>query len=104
MNTDTETISTDRTLQLLADEQRRELLRFLIETDKDVVTVDDLVAAAAGPDPAETQRTRIEIHHVHLPKLDDAGVVDYDPEHGLIRYRSAESIEQLLGFVSKTLE
>jgi hypothetical protein len=33
------------------------------------------------PDDRETlHRVKIELHHVHLPKMDDFGVVDYDTD------------------------
>lgn len=41
------------------------------------VSPDDLTAR-------DVERTKVELHHNHLPKLDDAGVVDYESEDGRV--------------------
>jgi hypothetical protein len=56
----------DDYLQLLANEQRRRLLRALLGSDGSA-TVD-------ADDPA----ARARLYHVHLPKLESAGLVDWN--------------------------
>ena len=34
---------------------------------------------------AAAARVKLDLHHVHLPKLDEAGVIDYDPESCVVR-------------------
>jgi hypothetical protein len=63
----------DDYLRLLADEQKRRLLRDLLEADGDPVSVET-------DDPDERARR----HHIHLPKLSDAGLIDWDPRDDLI--------------------
>ncbi|WP_372912774.1 transcriptional regulator [Salinigranum sp.] len=56
----------DDYLQLLANEQRRRLLRTLLASDGSVTVDPD--------DPAAQAR----LYHVHLPKLESAGLVDWN--------------------------
>jgi hypothetical protein len=62
----------DDYLRLLADERNRRLLRSLDESDDPVSTASD--------DP----QVRARLHHVHLPKLVEAGLVDWDPRNDVI--------------------
>ncbi|MCO8256722.1 ArsR family transcriptional regulator [Haladaptatus sp. AB618] len=34
---------------------------------------------------AEIKSMKIQLHHIHLPKLADAGYIDWDPDTGAIR-------------------
>ena len=76
----------DAVLRVLSDESRRRIVA-LLACRNDLSTLDDLAAAVAarGDDPedasidAET-RARTELHHRHLPKLADAGLLTYDYE------------------------
>ena len=75
--------STDIALSLLADEYRRLAVEALFGREGPLSLV-DLAAAVADrhPDePAGRSETEIAtaLHHGHLPKLDDADLVDYDP-------------------------
>lgn len=47
-------------------------------------------------------RLEHELYHVHLPKLADAGYVDWDPEEDLIRHGPAfEAIDPVIGDLRK---
>lgn len=75
----------DELFHLLGDERRRRTVRYLLEEDGETVEVDALAAALAdGADGratgADRQRVAITLAHAHLPKLEAAGVVDYDPD------------------------
>ena len=67
----------------LASDQRRALVQYLTEAgDRTTVAevVDHLLDGDRGS--ARDERTRLitKLHHVHLPKLDAVGVVEFDPE------------------------
>ena len=75
----------DQRYRLLASARRRLVIDILAETTEPVgleelaegvVTREDV---APSSDDAK-ERVAISLHHVHLPKLSDAGVLDYDPE------------------------
>jgi hypothetical protein len=109
MNTHTQTVSTEELLQLIANPVRRAALGYLVENGDAAVGLEQLVVGAAdhgAPSVARAthERTSRELYHVHLPKLADIGVVDFDRRHGTVRYRPDEVLEALLTFVSATLE
>lgn len=72
-------------LDLLGNQRRRYVLHYLCEHEETVVH--SLVTHVArrenpGPDsplaPTQQERLRVEIMHAHLPKLADAGLVEFD--------------------------
>lgn len=87
-------------LQLLAPERRRAVMRALIEDPDTTHQVEDIVTAIQEPsddlaDEVGNQKyLRSSLHHTHLPKLDEGGVVEYDPDDGSVQYRGDPLIEQ----------
>ncbi len=75
----------DAVFEVLADADRRIALSYLARTDGPT-PVDDVVDAvvreAAGGDAGVDARGRVAaaFHHNHLPRMADAGLVDYDVE------------------------
>lgn len=71
--------------RLLAAERRRLALDVLADRTapvdlEDLATAISAREADAPPRPTYTDdRVAITLHHQHLPMLDEAGVVDYDP-------------------------
>lgn len=106
MGTDRSVVSESRldaALSLVADRQRRRVIRRL-RTDSDGETtfeelVDDLHDADATESlPADTDREGLEIRliHSHLPKLADHGLIEHRRDEGVIRYRPDERVEAVL--------
>lgn len=67
---------TDRIYRLVADDERRTLLGLLADADR--VPVEDLRASIT--DDGDSQHADIRLHHIHLPKLEDADLVRRDDE------------------------
>lgn len=76
----------------LAHPYRRHLLRYLT-LNKYMVTVEDIAEEIAAQDQdkkraavTEDERKRVQLHlfHNHLPRLRDAGLVDYDEKSGMV--------------------
>lgn len=87
-STQTDALAPETIFSLLSDERRRHVVAALADRTTEI-TLDELVstitsrnlAGSEATDPAATKkRIKIALHHVHLPKLDDAGVVEYDPD------------------------
>lgn len=74
----------DAAFDALATEHGRALVAHLADADEETVVVDDL-AARIAEDGADDPLLRARFHHTHLPKLDDAGLLDYDADRGLVR-------------------
>lgn len=82
----------DTVLDLCRDQQRRIVLVALAD-EKRALTVRDLTQAIVKHDHntplteiSEEVVTRIHIslHHRHLPKLEAAGIIEYDPERNVV--------------------
>lgn len=67
----------DAMFRALADKRRRRLLIALLEHDPgDDLPVPDVVR----PDDQPVETLGLELHHVHLPVLEDRGFVEWDRE------------------------
>jgi DNA-binding transcriptional ArsR family regulator len=72
----------DATLELLSNQRRRYVLYYLREQGSPV-SVDELadrVTMWEGDPSTDRSKIRTDLYHSQLPRLDDAGVVDFDPE------------------------
>lgn len=83
-------LSENEVHELLRNERRRAVLR-IIRDGSDSVPVRDLAeriaAEETGTEPAprsDRQSVYISLIQTHLPKLDDASVIDYDDQHKTI--------------------
>lgn len=93
----------DTDFEVLSDSRRRYLLYYLFSIDDDVTDLDAAVdavctyeAAGTGSDDRPSREiVRTELHHVHLPRLAEVGVLDYDPRQGTIRFDGRPSLEEL---------
>ena len=111
MTTDTRTFSTETLFQSLAHPRRRTILHHLVENGDETVALDELTETIATDGGTATishesddTRTRVELHHVHLPKLAAAGIIEYDADRHTVQYRASVQVETLLEFVSTDLE
>ena len=99
---------------VLSNPLRRALLEYFHASDEKTASLEDLVshvrqysfdARSVRSDDASFVRT--QLHHVHLPKLDEHDVIEYDPRSSTVRYRPDPSfergIEEILGHVRATL-
>lgn len=87
--------SLDSLFVALADQRRRSVCRYIARTGEPVVTLDELAASVSPkeqPVPASPaaeagadENVRVSLHHVHLPKLDDAAIVEYARERKAVR-------------------
>lgn len=84
--------SVDELFGLLANERRQALLSVLA-TRGGPVDVDELTRAIAAletstdatdVDESDLRRVRLTLHHVHLPKMADYGVISYDRNHRMV--------------------
>ena len=105
MTNPTDELSIDAILQALADPQRRIVLRELADESASVLPVQALEQAVSRglehSSPESPSRTAVEIQlrHVHLPRLDDAGLCAYDPDEQFVEYCGDEFAESLLEFL-----
>lgn len=95
--------SLDRIFDLLSSTRRRQILYYLHNQSEGVATIDELVEYVVVQEPeqwadAHPHEREVEtaLHHVHLPKLIEYGVLEYDPRSQTVRYWSQPSLEEWL--------
>ena len=87
---------------ILASDRRRNVLSYLMICSEETISCEEIVEALLDCEPNEpgpvTHRERLEIdlHHVHLPTLANAAIIDYDPTSGTVEYRASGDIESFL--------
>ena len=98
-------ISPDTILSVVANEHRRAILDALDDAFEKTLEFDVLVDRVANRIRDEDakrksvehrQRVRIALHHTHLPKLDEARIIDYEAETGHIQYIGGELEKKIL--------
>ncbi|SNZ15815.1 hypothetical protein SAMN06269185_2607 [Natronoarchaeum philippinense] len=94
----------DLILEALANERRRRICKVLANTDRTALGVDRIAHRLATREEDSTTRSIskhaetlvVELHHVHLPKLDGAGIVEFDSDGGTVYCRD----ERVVGSVA----
>ena len=85
--------SPDDVFHILQTSRRRETIRYMLRAD-DTVRMRDIAEHVAAREhettvaaltSAQRQRVYIPLYQSHLPKLDEAGVIDYDKPRGIVR-------------------
>lgn len=93
--TASERIGLDDQFSCLSDETRRSILATL--AGPPAGTDPEFDVAEFEPDDAETCDFEMQAHHRHLPRLSDAGFVDWDRDAGTVeRGPGFERVEPLL--------
>lgn len=88
----------DNAFSALANDHRRTLLLDLLEENPQDAGVESATSESALTD-AE-QRAQTEMYHVHLPKLEEYGYIEWDEEtNEIIKGPQFEEIRPLLEFV-----
>ncbi|UPV99114.1 hypothetical protein M0R88_11310 [Halorussus gelatinilyticus] len=86
----------DELFEVLADGNRRRLLGYFDDNADDVAAFSDLVEHVADESVAvsndDHKRVAVKLHHTHLPKLEDANLVEYDPRSETVRYRGGPAV------------
>lgn len=101
-------VPADRVLSAVANEHRRAVLESLrsasentLDCDTLVDHVADRVRDADGERVSDEHRRRvqIELHHNHLPKLEEVQLIDYERETDHIQFAGGELARELLTLV-----
>ncbi|WP_418285081.1 DUF7344 domain-containing protein [Halorubrum sp. DTA46] len=102
MNDLQQRISTETALRLLTRQQRRQILRQMADAAEET-TVSQLkkhLEVADSEYSAEddsVERRGIGLHHIHLPMLQDANVIEHDAGRGVV-YRG-EAFQDVLSLL-----
>jgi len=103
-----ESMSPDTILSAVANEHRRAILNALDTAPDNTLEYDALVDRVADQirdEDAERvsdehrQRVRIALHHTHLPKLDEARIIDYEGDTGHVEFVGGALEREILTLV-----
>jgi uncharacterized membrane protein (DUF485 family) len=84
----------DALFEVLSNRRRRFALHYLRQTDDEAVELGDISTQVAawetGTDPAnlgyrDRKAVHTSLYQYHVPKLAEAGIVDYDSQRGVVR-------------------
>ena len=92
--------SLDTAFELLARERRRKVLYCLRDSDG-LLSLSELADRIAEREASKSagdvyQEITISLSQVHLPKLEDAGVIDYDHAERRIEHQGDPFVDMLL--------
>ncbi|ELY58878.1 hypothetical protein C491_08073 [Natronococcus amylolyticus DSM 10524] len=108
---DDEELPVDEIFHILQNERRRMVLEYLQETDGSVRMRDVAEQVAAWENETtvqeltsdQRQRVYIPLYQSHLPKLDKAGIIDYQQNRGVVERRPlARQLDYYLNADSNT--
>jgi DNA-binding transcriptional ArsR family regulator len=103
-------MSKDEVFEMLQNERRRRILRYLLEAD-DVMTIGELAeriaavendTSVAALNSTQRKRVYVALYQTHLPKMDDVGVIDYDRDRG--RVQVAENADLLTYYLDEEFD
>ena len=100
----TRSIPLDEQFDALARTDRRAVIQFFRDEAAEEVTLDDLVTGIVDGSYWDTDEShaRLCLHHSTLPKLADAGILDYDAKRNTVSYHGQPAVERLLDAASET--
>jgi len=101
--------SIDAWFDILSDSRRRFLCWYLMQTEAEIVTHEELVEFVLERDAGDVdadldqQSVATELRHVHLPKLDRLDAVEYDPRDKIVHV-DCETVSTHLEEIQSTIE
>jgi len=93
--------SIDAWFDVLSNPRRRFLCRYMIQTEADTVTHEDLIDfvierdSSLADEVSDRQSVAMELRHVHLPKLDGTEAIEYEPRAEQLSIDSATLMTRL---------
>lgn len=92
MSTSDTELTQDDVFEILSSPRRRYLLYYLRQRKEPVELTQLAEHVAAWENGVDTddlttqerKRVYVSLYQTHVPKLDDAGIVDYDPDSGMV--------------------
>lgn len=103
----TEVQSPDRIFALLTNQRRRYVVNVLSEQEPPITLYDLVISVSSLETETEPDNITAEtidevataLNHVHLPKLDDANVISYNPETNTVTSVQTEELARLMSSI-----
>ncbi|AEH37150.1 DUF7344 domain-containing protein [Halopiger xanaduensis] len=105
--TPVEDISVDVIFELISHQRRHAILDLLLTYDQSLTITDlrnEIVEKEEDTEITEisseqVKQVHISLHHVHIPKLEEKGIVNYDSDRSIVE--PTEKLSQLEPFLSQ---
>lgn len=104
------TLSVDAILDFMAHHHRRAMLRALREAPDNTVSEDKLISRLQDQEQARTGKQpswdhiSAALHHIHEPKLSEAGIISYDESSEEYQYHPNDRVEKWLDHIESVHE
>ena len=84
--------------ETLSNSTRREVINYFEDTaNRQTVQIGELATHISNRSSSKnSNQLELELHHLHLPKLEEKNWLEYDNRQGDIRYHGKESAEHLI--------
>lgn len=105
--TSAEPATIDRIYSALATETGRAVLAYFDASSTQTASVDDLteyIVTRQSADSRTRKQVQLHLYHVRLPKLQDAGFIDYDARTATVRYPERSTSEEWDALVAEILK
>ena len=86
----------DGVFEAFAHRKRRVLLCLLHGSGGGDTPVEPLAATVAARTGDRRRAVALSLRHAHLPKLDDLGFLEYDPDRDVVRYERSAAVGTVL--------
>ena len=88
----------DMVFDIVSNRDRRVMLHQLEKDDP--MDVENLAEEMEPHVDADPPRIVTALHQQHLPRMDDTGILDYDPRSETVRYYGHPFLEELLDYTA----
>ncbi len=98
MTTGCQRTSVNVILRALADEQRRHVIECLRSAAEGVASPNEIATYVCDQHPKSRDPMKVSsrLHHSSFPALDEADLIEYDADRGVVRYREVQLAEEIL--------
>lgn len=86
----------DELLTALTDRHCRATVIYFRDTSEEVLTLDELADGLVDQFSEDSDEVAIQLHHMTLPRLEDVGLLEYDPRSHTVRYRGHPELESMI--------
>lgn len=83
----------DDQLSVLTNELHRTIVLYFCRHSTETATTDDIADYIRDQQDTELSNLEVRLHHVILPRLAKAGVLEYDSRSNTVRYRRQPTLE-----------
>lgn len=91
----------ERLIRLIAETRNRAILTILNDAARSLTVTAlaerlverDATGTATAAGEHDLERVKLSLHHTDLPRLDEAGLIEYDPETNAVSYEQYPSVD-----------